>query len=322
MAEHLWAISHAAPVARDPEEHARIEGYAAGLSTWLLAATVFIAVKAVSDEMPPWTLCCARSLISALVLAPLVVRHRHAMAGFLRRRWLQAAVIGAIGLGLTQGVLFTALSFTSAINTGIVFALAPMITMVLARLLLGEAMGPWQAIGSLVAFCGIVTISVQGSIARLLGLDIGVGDLIALGAAVMFASYTVLLKRAKFELPRIPLLVILLAAGSLASFPFALIENVRGAHENLTPRGHAALLYIGIIGGALMYQLYNLSIERLGAARAGTLVYSHMLFVTLFAWLFLGEGLAWYHLAGGSLVMAGVLLVVLRPAGQAARGRA
>ena len=69
-----------------------------------------------------------------------------------------------------------------------------------------------------------------------------------------------------------------------------------------------------------MYFLYNWSIGVLGAGRAGTLVYSQMLFATFFAWLILGERLEWYHFLGGGLVVIGVLLVTLlrpRPAAHA-----
>ena len=295
--------------------HARVPssiGYAAGLLAWLIAGSVVVAVKSVSGEMPPWSLCCARSLISAVVLMPLVARHRQEMAAFLREHWLSAGTIGALGLGLTQGVMFTALTFTSAVNAGIVFALAPMITMVLARFLLHEPMTGMQTVGSLVAFAGIVVVAVQGSVAKLLGLEIGVGDLIAFGAALMFASYTVLLKRARFELPRMPLLVVLLLIGSLAALPFAAWEYARGAHDNLGRDGYLALLYCGVIGGAGMYFLYNTSIDVLGASRAGTLVYTQMIFVAFFAWVILGEAIEWYHFTGAALVIAGVLLVTLR----------
>ena len=192
-----------------------------------------VAVKLVSDEMPPWTMCFFRVLISALVLLPLVARHHAAMLQFIRARGVEAPFIGAIGLGLTQGVLFTALHHTSAVSVGIVFATAPMITLALAHLVLGERMNAWQAIGSAIAFGGIVLIAVQGSLARLLALQLEPGDLLALAAAAMFATYTVLLKRARFELERLPLLVILLASGSFAAFPFFLLEFWRGEHADL-----------------------------------------------------------------------------------------
>ena len=86
--------------------------------------------------------------------------------------------------------------------------------------------------------------------------------------------------------------------------------------------GTLALLYLGIVGGALMYLLINVSIDILGASRAGTLIYTQMISVALFAWLILGESLAWYHLVGAALVITGILLVTLMrpkpPAGAAA----
>lgn len=311
MTVHIWAVAEAAAKRQHIDSHADAAGYAAGIMTWLIAGSVFVAVKLGVTEMPPWTFCFLRALISALILAPLVSGHYREMIALLRGRGWEAAFIGAIGLGLTQGVTFMALSLTSAINVGIVFALAPLATMLLARLVLGEALNGWQGVGMAIAFTGIVVICVHGSLALLLGLQIGLGDLVALGAVVFFAGYTVLLKRAKFDLPPLPLLIILLAAGSLAALPFSLWEIAHGEHEHLARTGYLALAYSGVIGGAFMYFLYNWSVSVLGAGRAGTLVYSQMLFATFFAWLFLGERIEWYHLAGGGLVIVGVLLVVL-----------
>ena len=311
---HIWAVAEAAAKKRHLDAHSDAAGYTAGIVTWLIAGSVFIAVKIGVAELPPWTFCFWRALISALILVPLVSSHYRDMLHLLRRRWWEAAFIGAIGLGLTQGITFTALSLTSAVNVGIVFALAPMATMLLARVVLGEPMNGWQGLGMAIAFTGIVTICVHGSLAMLLGLNVGLGDGIALGAVVCFAGYTVLLKRAKFDLPTLPLLVILLASGSLAALPFSLWEIAHGEHEHLAMKGYLALVYTGVIGGAFMYFLYNWSVGVLGAARAGTLVYSQMLFATFFAWLILGEKIEWYHWLGGGLVVAGVLLVtLLRP---------
>ena len=186
MAMHLWAVAEAADGRTPGASRSDTAGYAAGLTTWLIGASVLVVAHALAGEMPPWTLCCTRSLISALVLLPLVARHRREIIAFLRSHWREAALIGAMGLGLTQGVLFTALGLTSAVNVAIVLGLTPMITMVLARLMLGEPMNAWQALGSAVAFAGIVIICVQGSLARLRGFDIGFGDLLALGAACAF----------------------------------------------------------------------------------------------------------------------------------------
>lgn len=314
MTLHIWAVAEAAAKKRHVTAQSDGVGYACGIMTWLLAGSVFAVVKLGVSEMPPWTFCFSRALISGLILAPFVAGHYRDMIALLRRRWLEAAFIGAIGLGLTQGVTFMALSYTSAVNVGIMFALAPMATMLLAYFVLKEPMNGWQGAGLAIAFAGIVVISVHGSLALLLGLKIGLGDLITLGAVVMFAGYTVLLKRAKFELATLPLLVILLGAGSASALPFSLWEIAHGEHAHLARTGYLALLYTGIIGGAFMYFLYNWSIGILGASRAGTLIYTQMIFASFFAWLILGEAIEWYHYAGGGLVIVGILFVtMLRP---------
>jgi drug/metabolite transporter (DMT)-like permease len=311
MPGQIWAVAEAASKKEHISAESDATGYAAGIMTWLLAGSVFAVVKLGVSEMPPWTFCCLRALISALVLVPLVAGHVDDMLGLLRRRWLEAGFIGAIGLGLTQGVTFVALSYTSAINVGIIFALAPMATMLLARVVLREPMNGCQGIGLAVAFIGIVLIAVHGSLTILLGLKFSIGDLFAFCAILLFAGYTVLLKRAKFELPTLPLLVILLFAGSASALPFSLWEIAHGEHEHLARTGYLALVYSGVIGGAFMYFLYNWSITVLGASRAGTLIYTQMLFASFFAWLILGERIEWYHFAGGGLVIVGILFVVM-----------
>lgn len=310
MAEHLASIAHARDAKRISDTSEGV-GYAVGLVCWALAGGVFVAAKAAVDELPPWTLVFWRLLVAAVALLPFVLNHRRAMVDFLKRRWLEALVVGALGLGITQGLMFTALAYTSAVNAGIIFAVSPIVTMVLARIVIGEDLGPWQAIGSLVAFSGIVVIAIQGSIATLLNLDLSGGDLLVLAAACTFAAYTVLLRRAKFELERLPLLVILLVGAVVATLPFFLYELWNGEHANLALKGYLALAYAAIPGGAVMYLLFNWSVDILGASRAGGLLYSQMVFTAILAWLILGEPIEWYQYAGAGLIVAGVVLVTL-----------
>ncbi len=198
MVAHVWPTDHPASGPKIGSGSLGA-GYAAGLTAWFLVSGVFVAAKFGVDEMPPWTMCFWRLTIAALILLPLAWGERGAVIAFLRGRGWQALLIGAIGLGITQGLVYSALAFTTAINAGIIFSTAPIITMVLAAVFLREVMGPWQVLGSLVAFAGIVLVAVQGSLAVLLGMKFGVGDLLVVIAALTFAGYTILLERAKFD---------------------------------------------------------------------------------------------------------------------------
>ena len=171
VAAGFWSIVEAHGSKKASTESEAV-GYAVGLFTWVLAGGVFVAAKGAIDEMPPWTLCFWRLLIATAILLPFV-RHqfRGRSGASCSAHGLSAFIIGALGFAFTQGLMFTALEHTSAVNAGIVFATNPIITLVLAHFVLREAMSPWQVLGSLIALGGIVVIAVKGSLAILLGLD-------------------------------------------------------------------------------------------------------------------------------------------------------
>ncbi len=71
-----------------------------------------------------------------------------------------------------------------------------------------------QAIGSGLALIGVVVIVAHGDLSALLRLDVNAGELWIVASALCWGLYTVLLRRAKFEVARLPLLVLLLGAAS------------------------------------------------------------------------------------------------------------
>jgi drug/metabolite transporter (DMT)-like permease len=194
-------------------------------------------------------------------------------------------------------------------------------TLVLARFVLAEPLGAWQVVGSILAFLGIVVILVKGSPAALVRLDFKRYELWIVAGAFFFSLYTVLLRRAKFDLDRLPLLVLLLGAAALTALPFYVFELASDERTRLTTSGLIALAYVAVPGGALMYYLFNRSVEALGAGRAGLLLYVQTIFIAVLACLILGEELRTYHLEGAALIVAGLLLTIfLKPTPEAKTG--
>ena len=313
MAVHFWSVSSTETDVKDVAESETV-GYVVAVLTWVLSAGVYIAAKWAIAEMPPWTLCFFRVLIAFLVLLPIVRHHISAIRELLGEHWLELLIIGGLGLAITQGLMYTSLEYTTAINAGLIFSMMPIFTMVLARLVLGEAMGPWQVLGAAIAAAGMVFIVVKGRLAALLDFSIDPGELIALVAAFLFPVYSVLLKRAKFTLPRLPLLVVLLGAATIVASPFFLFEVIRGDHVNVDTTGLLALAYVAIPGGALMYLLFNWSVDVLGAYRTGATMYLQTVFIAILAYFILGEAIYSYHLVGAAMILVGVVFVLaLRP---------
>lgn len=169
MALTFWPLGHAsqpAPQLTVPVG-SNAFGAAAALGTvcWLLSAGVYVAAKWAATEMPPWTLTFWRPLLAGLTLLPFVARHVPEMLDLLRARPLPVFIVGGLGLAISQGCIYTGLRHTTAVNAGLIMALAPIITLLVSvsHYVLAEALGPWQFVGSLIALAGMVVIISQGA---------------------------------------------------------------------------------------------------------------------------------------------------------------
>lgn len=315
----------AMPIAHHTEQAAAspmssMTGYPAAVLCWLLSAGVYIAAKWVAPEMPPWGLCFWRLTLACAILLPIVHRHHDAMIGLVRSRAVEIVAVGAIGLTLCQGMIYHGLSDTDATTAGIIMALSPVMTMVLARFVLGEPLGLWKSLGALLALAGMMVIVAHGNLTALLQLRFNPGELWIVGSAFCWGLYTVLLRRSKFGLELLPLVVLLLGAGALVALPFHLWELFNDERSAMNINGLLALAYLAGPGGALMYYLYNRSVETLGASRASMLLYLQTMFVAILAYLLLGESLHDYDLIGAAFIVAGIVLAtMLKPKASHAR---
>lgn len=301
------------PIAQHAEAKAAVTAplspaYAAAVLCWLLSAGVYIAAKWVAPEMPPWALAFWRLTLAGAILLPIVHQHYGVMTTLLRSRAIEVIAVGTIGLTLCQGMMYTGLNYTDATTAGIIMALSPVMTMVLARFVLGEPLGLWKTLGAVLALIGMVVIVARGDLGALLRLQFNPGELWIVGSAFTWGLYTVLVRRAKFGIELLPMLVLLLGAAALAALPFYLWELFAGERSALNASGLIALAYVAGPGGALMYYLYNRSVETLGASRASMLLYLQTVFVAVLAYFFLGESLHDYDLAGAAFIVAGLVL--------------
>jgi len=60
-----------------------------------------------------------------------------------------------------------------------------------------------------------------------------------------------------------------------------------------------------------MFLLYNTGVAVLGAAKASVTFYLQALFTAVLAYLFLGEKLHLYHVAGIALIAFGIVIVIV-----------
>jgi drug/metabolite transporter (DMT)-like permease len=310
MPHQALHVIKTAPQESTATEAQRTRAFGLLVLCWLLAGGGFVAVKWAGPFTPPWTMAFFRLLLAALCLLPFARSHYRNMATQLRAQ-LMAIILIALALAFTQGFMFTGLAYTSAITASIVFSIWPITAIILAAVVLSERFTPWQAAGVILCFGGVLVIVAQGDPDRIVSLDFNAGDLWILGAVAGMSVYTILLKKAKIDLPPLPLLILVLATAALSSTPFFVWEIFHDARSAIDWHDIVALGYIGIIGGGVMFLLYNSGVAVLGAAEASVTFYLQALFTTVLAYLFLGEKLHLYHLAGIALIASGIVIVML-----------
>ncbi len=172
-------------------------------------------------------------------------------------------------------------------------------------------------VGALVALAGLaLVLDVTGQAPPQLS-----GVLWGLVAAVGLAAYFVSSSsrpHAGEELPPVALAALGMAVGAvaLALAGLAGLLPMRYATADVTVAGHALpwwlpVAELAVVAAALAYLLGTLAVRRLGATVSSFVGLSEVLFAIVFAWLLLGELPRPVQLAGGVLVVVGVVVVRL-----------
>jgi len=257
------------------------------------------------DDIGPLTLAASRFLIAASCLAALLGRVPEEERRLGEDRWL------LVGMALSGVVLFTpalylGLQHTTAVNATLINGTGPLITGLLAALLIGERMSRRQLSGAALGLAGVIALISGGRLRFWQTMDSNLGDLIVLGAVALWALYSVLGRQtmrrrsalsasAYAALLGLPLLL-LAAIWEIRASGFAF-------RLNLIP----PLLYIGIAPGVIGFLSWNAGVRRLGASGAMVFYNTLPLYGALLGHFLLGETLGVTHLIGGALIVGGGL---------------
>jgi len=266
----------------------------------------WIIGRALHEDMPPMALTFFRWLLASLVLAPFVVRRLARDWPTIRTHWRTMALLGSIGIALHNAIAYLGLNYTTATNGVVLNSFIPVMIIAMAWMFFGERLTRVQLLGVAVSLGGVLTILSDGSLATLAGLRLNAGDLCVILAMGMWSLYTVLLRRRPVGLDPLSFLFVLAIVGVVIMLPLWLGETLLVRAPVWSARAFAALTGVAIFSSVLAYIFWNRGVELLGPQVAGLFVHLMPVFGALLAWLFLGERLEAYHLAGMALILTGI----------------
>ncbi len=272
-----------------------------------------LAARSTADTIPPVALAFWRWTLVVLILLPVVVMPLWHARKALRRELPDLLLLGALGMGVCGAVVYLGAQTTTATNIGLIYAASPVLIIVLARALYGEAMSRRQGIGVALSLIGVVTIVARGDLGVLLDLRFTPGDLCIVAAAIAWAVYTVLLLHRPTALAATPRFAAIALAGVVVMLPFLILEAALGYVPRLDMYTAGWVLFVAVVPGIGAYQTYAYVQRQLGANRTSLIMYLVPIYNAVLAWLLLGETLQVYHYAGAALVLPGIYLATRRP---------
>lgn len=269
----------------------------------------FVATKAAVAEISPTALIFGRTAIGTVLLcAILTLRGRPALPP--RGELGPLALMGFVGVAFHQLLQAQALTLTSAVSAGWLIALIPIWSAVLAAVLLRERLGPRKLAGLLAGFVGAALVVTRGRLGGpLLALPSTRGDLLLLASTINWALYSVLGHGTIRRLGPTRATAGAMLLGLLMLLPLFVARAGWTDLARLSPRGWGALLFLGVAASALGYLFWYGALERVEASRVAAWLYLEPIVTLAAAVALLGEPIGVATVAGGLVVLAGVLLV-------------
>jgi len=227
--------------------------------------------------------------------------------------WRDYLLLGALGMWVCGAFVYIGGETTSALNIGLIYALAPVLIAVFSARLFGEQFRGLQLVGFFMALVGMLVVVLKGSPGNLVSLDFTRGDLWILTAVLCWAAYSILMRKKASVLSNFTRLATITLGGLVVLTPFTIAEvAVMGAPTDWA-KATWLVIVAGVFPGFAAFQAYSYLQQELGASRAGMVLYVAPLYVALIAWWLLGEVPQWYHLLGAVLILPGMYLVLRNP---------
>ncbi|PLR83275.1 hypothetical protein CVD25_11680 [Bacillus canaveralius] len=265
-----------------------------------------VAGKYLAASIPPVTISFIRLAISGFIIFPLffvILRKEWKTARTHLKQLTLLALTGIIGFNLLS---YWALNFTSAINGSLLNSTSPLFIFLLSYVLTKERIKIKYILSVLLSIGGVIFIITQGSLDRLISFRFNLGDLIMILAVIMWAIYSLLLKKISLEISPFGVFGYSLGIGFMLMIPIVFVEL------SIIPLGYisspewAALLYLGIFPSVCSFLLWNRAVVLIGAAKASVFLNLIPVFGSVAAFFMLGEVITVAHVVGGSLVFAGI----------------
>lgn len=276
-----------------------------GITVILIGGVAAISTSAVLIRLaqaPPPVIAFYRMFFSTLFFAPLALKQskEHKLS-----RGQLALALGAGALLASHFLLWmTSLQYTSVASSVVLVTTQPLWVFLISVLFLQEKPTGLMWLGLFVALLGsVMVVFTQGSAeaSRLLG------NLLALGGAIMMAAYFVVGRRLRKDLPLALYSALIYATSSVVIALFMWITGVPWG--GYTPQTWLIFVALALVPTVLGHNSLNWALKYLPATMVSVMILGEPLGASILACFILNEIPSLLEIAGSLVTLIGIFLV-------------
>jgi drug/metabolite transporter (DMT)-like permease len=270
----------------------------------------FITGKIAVLEFPPFALTFFRFLLALPFIFALLYSKEKEKWLPKGRQWIPLVILGIIGTFFYHVLFFSALRYTTAINSSLIGATNPVLTTIMAALFFNERLKQKRIVGIIFSFIGVFLIVTNADWQLISTFSFNPGDVLMFSAVFSWALYALLGRWYMRQYSLSPLMVTSYTffICVVISIPFVLWENPASYLSKTSVSGWASIFYMSIFASVLGYLIQMFAIERIGASRAAVFVNLVPIFTIIQSILILNESFSLFKCIGALSIITGVYL--------------
>lgn len=271
-----------------------------------------VAGKLAVGQVDPYFLLVGRWTGATAILLTIGIPH-------LKRDWPKIrpllpllALYGILGFATFNILMYNAAYFTAAVNASIEQAAIPVLVL-LGNFIIFKIRAQFlQVVGLALTIIGVIWVATHGEPARILALDVNIGDGMVLMACILYAAYSLTL-RYRPDIHWLSFILVTAASAFIASLIFQVVVGggfgkLAAEIPQVTTLGWTCILYVMILPSIIAQICYARGVQLVGANRASIFINLLPVFGTILSVIIIGERFEVYHAVASILVIVGIVL--------------
>jgi drug/metabolite transporter (DMT)-like permease len=271
-------------------------------------AGAFIAGKLSVPFIPAFTLTFLRFFIATTILY-FVVKYKDKSNYKLSKKdipiFLFTGIVGMFGYHI---LFFTALKYTTAINSSVIGATNPIITTILCIIFLKDKITFKRTLGIILSFTGVFLTITNANLSTIYNLSLNKGDLLMLIAVCMWAAYSVFSKKVMHKFSPLMLTFYSFLFCTVILIPFVLYERPWLFIGQVPYYSFLAVVYMSIFASVIGYLVQQMSIKQIGPSKTSVFINLVPIFSILLSVTILKESISTIKILTTLLIITGVYI--------------